>query len=212
MKFCQECGANVDGKKFCSECGIAINRESAPLKAIPINKISGDAALKEANKEKIKQNLKKDNLKLIIGIVIAVIFLFVLPNAMRSNVNKYLQESSQTTVSEPTESEFKSSCMVKIYDDLARHPDLYKSDPLLISGKVVQVLTKSNGAEYRVAMDGDYDKMVYVDYVGAFVQGNILENDTVSFYGTYDGLMSYTATIGGKITIPSLDGKYYQLN
>ena len=211
MKFCPECGADVEGKRFCSECGVAINRDPATIEAAPIVNVIKSDALKEAKKEKIKQNLTKDNHKLIIGIVMAIIVLFIWSNVVRSGESNYSPAATQTTIKEISEPDFKAACVAQPYDDLARTPDSYKNMKLVITGKVVQVMEKSGGAEYRIAVDDNYDQMVYVDYTGDFAAGRILENDMVTLWGSYDGLMSYTATIGGKITVPSLIAKYYQI-
>jgi len=122
------------------------------------------------------------------------------------------QTTQQTTVKEISEPDFKAACVAQPYSDLARTPDSYKNMKLVITGKIVQVMEKSNGAQYRIAVDDNYDQMFYVDYTGDFAAGRMLENDIVTLWGTYDGLMSYTATIGGKITVPSLIAKYYQIN
>lgn len=118
-------------------------------------------------------------------------------------------KQTTTAVKEPTEADFKAACVAQPYTDLARTPDSYKNMKIVITGKVVQVMEKSNGAQYRIAVDGNYDQMFYADYTGSFGQGRILEDDTVTLWGTYDGLMSYNSTIGGKITVPSLIAKYY---
>ncbi|MBI4857173.1 MAG: hypothetical protein HY818_10590 [Acetobacterium woodii] len=213
MKFCSECGANVEGKKFCSECGKPVIEE-APAKEVPkVNIKTVDP------KEETKQKIKRDNHRLLIGIAIFIAVCFVLSSIeqitgrhLSSTTPTTSKTTTQTVAKEPTEADFKAACVAQPYTDLARTPDSYKGMKIVVTGKVVQVMEKSNGAQYRVAVDGNYDQIFYVDYTGSFGQGRILENDMVTLWGTYDGLMSYTATLGGKITIPSLLAKYYQIN
>lgn len=110
------------------------------------------------------------------------------------------------------ESYFKSTCLSIPFEELARFPDNYKNQPIVITGKIAQVIAKDNGGEYRLVVDGDYNQVFYIDYSGPFKQGNILNDDTITFWGTYDGTMSYVSTLGGKITVPSLIAKYYAIN
>lgn len=109
------------------------------------------------------------------------------------------------------ESYFKSTCLSIPFEELARFPDNHKNQPIVITGKIVQVITKDNGGEYRLVIDGDYNQVFYINYFGSFKQGNILNNDTITFWGTYDGTTSYESTLGAKITVPSLMAKYYAI-
>ncbi|MEO1815286.1 MAG: hypothetical protein ABGU93_06845 [Acetobacterium sp.] len=209
MKFCSECGANVEGKKFCSECGAPVVKTD-PAKETP------KAAIKSPDqKEETKRKIRRNNW-ITLGIVLAVVLLASMwanvMNTPASGSSPKSQTTQQTAVKEISEPDFKAACVAQPYNDLARTPDSYKNMKLVITGKVVQVMEKSNGAQYRIAIDDNYDQMFYVDYTGAFGQGRILEDDTVTLWGTYVGLMSYNSTLGGKITIPSLIAKYYQIN
>ena len=54
----------------------------------------------------------------------------------------------------------------------------------------------------RVAVDDNYDTVIYLIYDPSIVDSRILEDDYVTFYGESKGLYSYESTMGGKITIP----------
>jgi hypothetical protein len=208
MKFCSECGANTEGKRFCSECGKPVTQADLVKEALKAVKIPDQ-------KEEAKRKIRRNNW-ITLGIVLAIVlFASMWANGMntpKSGSSSKQQTTQQTAVKEISEPDFKAACVAQPYDDLARTPDSYKNMKLVITGKVIQVLEKSNGAQYRIAVDGDYDQMFYVDYTGDFAAGRILEDDTVTLWGTYDGLMSYNSTLGGKITVPSLIAKYYQIN
>jgi len=244
MKFCSECGANVEGKKFCSECGAPVAHNSkieTGQAAAPAPLPNSSIAAKQPFWHKTwvvvlsciflpplgifilwASNAGKENTRILLSVILGAISILWL-NVMLGNVMfpdrlsnssnaPNSQTTQQTTVKEISEPDFKAACVAQPYSDLARTPDSYKNMKLVITGKIVQVMEKSNGAQYRIAVDDNYDQMFYVDYTGDFAAGRMLENDIVTLWGTYDGLMSYTATIGGKITVPSLIAKYYQIN
>ena len=48
------------------------------------------------------------------------------------------------------------------------------------------------------------DEIVITD-----LSSRVLEDDYITFYGTYDGIYTYTAVRGNSISIPSVTAKYY---
>ena len=104
-----------------------------------------------------------------------------------------------------SEKKYKSMCKNYSYDSIARYPDDYMDKYIKLSGKVLQ----DGGAYYRIAKDGNYDNVVYVN---AFLVnkdgGKILEGDYVTVYGTCGGEKTYTSIMGASITIPLVMAKY----
>lgn len=90
------------------------------------------------------------------------------------------------------------------YDQLARTPDDYKGQKVKFSGKVIQVMEGSGTVQIRLAVNKDYDTVLYGEYKKDIVASRVLENDIITVYGTSAGLLSYTSTMGGTITIPSV--------
>lgn len=92
------------------------------------------------------------------------------------------------------------------YDNLSRNPDEYKGKLVKFQGKVVQLIEdiSSDEIQIRFAVDGNYDKMLYCGYDKTIVNSRILEDDTITIYGTSIGLISYESTMGGTITIPAV--------
>ncbi len=107
---------------------------------------------------------------------------------------------------------FKATCVELPYDELARFPDRNVGKQLVMTGEIIQVIEGSTESQYRLKLNDNYDQIVLIGYDGAFDQGKILENDIVTFWGYYVGTMTYTATIGGEITIPALGALYYTIN
>ncbi|AHC30361.1 hypothetical protein CF77_gp04 [Oenococcus phage phi9805] len=94
------------------------------------------------------------------------------------------------------------------YDSLARNPDQYKGQKVVYTGEVVQVLEGDEETDLRVAINGDYDDIVYVAFDPSIMNGShILENDKIRFYGKSKGDYTYKATSGTKITVPLVIAK-----
>lgn len=45
MKFCPECGNNIEGKKFCSECGYKVDGQSTTATPVAIKNVSSEKEL-----------------------------------------------------------------------------------------------------------------------------------------------------------------------
>jgi hypothetical protein len=88
------------------------------------------------------------------------------------------------------------------YDNLARTPDDYYGEPIKMSGKVVQVSEGDGETDLRVAVNSDYDDIIYLFYDSSITSERVLEDDKITFYGISLGLYSYEATSGATITIP----------
>lgn len=92
------------------------------------------------------------------------------------------------------------------YDKLARNPDDYDGELVLVTGRVVQVLENSISINLRIATRGRYNDVVYITYFGTSedLGQRILEGDSVTIEGMSDGILSYKAINGATISIPSV--------
>lgn len=90
------------------------------------------------------------------------------------------------------------------YDQLARTPDEYLAKKVKFYGKVLQVMDGVSSTQIRLAVNDDYDTVIYCDYDNSIVGSRILEDDYITVKGVSEGLMSYKSTMGGTITIPSV--------
>lgn len=98
------------------------------------------------------------------------------------------------------------------YDQLAREPETYLGRKVKFSGKVLQVTKGDNIISIRLAVDGDYKKVILIEYVPSIVSKNVLEDDQITVSGISAGEISYTATSGAKITIPGMIANYIDFN
>jgi hypothetical protein len=90
------------------------------------------------------------------------------------------------------------------YEQLARTPDDYEDKKVKFTGEVIQVVEGDSSTQIRLAIDSDYDKVIYIEYASDIVDSRVLEDDIITIYGVSKGLLSYESTIGGTITIPSV--------
>lgn len=90
------------------------------------------------------------------------------------------------------------------YDQLARTPDDYLGKKVKFRGRVVQVIEDDDEIDIRLAVNDNYDTVLYCAYEPGIVTSRVLEDDMITIYGTSLGLYSYQSTMGGKITIPAV--------
>lgn len=90
------------------------------------------------------------------------------------------------------------------YEQLARTPDDYEGEKVKFQGKVIQVMEGDDSTQLRVAVNNDYDSVIYVEYEDGIVDSRVLEDDQITVMGISAGLLSYSSTMGGKITIPAI--------
>lgn len=90
------------------------------------------------------------------------------------------------------------------YNQLARTPDDYKGKKVKFSGKVIQVIEGDGRVNIRLAVNDDYDTILFCEYESGIVSSRVLDDDHITIYGTSYGLYSYQSTMGGTITIPAV--------
>nr|MCR5690270.1 zinc-ribbon domain-containing protein [Clostridiales bacterium] len=125
---------------------------------------------------------------------------------------KYKDKSCTIKVqcSTVSDAKYKAGCESISYTELARTPDAYKGRHVKFTGEIVQVLDDSssdyNMIEMRIATKKFYssymDNVVYVTYVREKKSPRFLEDDKVTFYGEFLGLITYESIMGAKVTIP----------
>ncbi len=115
-----------------------------------------------------------------------------------------------------TEDQFKASCQAVDYETIARNPDSWIKQNIVVTGEVIQVQENSSGNTYRVSItEGSYGiwkDPVLVVTDAKYKGTRILEDDIVTVYGVSTGLYTYTTVMGASQTIPSMVAKYVVLN
>ena len=129
-----------------------------------------------------------------------------------TNPKTDLEESEETGELSDELSTFVNSNMEDVsmfrsdisYDEIARHPNDYDGELLTFSGEVAQVIEGDGMTELRIAVDGDYDDIIYGIYDNRILDSRLLEDDKIQFYGESCGIISYQSTLGATISIPSI--------
>ena len=116
------------------------------------------------------------------------------------------------------------SCATIDYTTLSRNPDKYKGNHYKFTGQVIQVLESDSWFDDATTLrvnvtksDNEYLENFWEDTIICTVNipkgsDRILEDDIITFYGDCDGLYTYTALLGQKVSLPKIDIKYYSIN
>ena len=148
-----------------------------------------------------------------------------------SKGNKPSEQATEKQTEAPTkevtvsEKDFKQSCKSIDFETLSRNPDKYKGNNYVFTGEVIQVSESSwlsDTVSLRVNVTkNEYEHIdadpYYTDTIYAEVEipdgaDRILENDIITFWGTCEGMYSYTSVLGSKISLPKISINYYQLD
>lgn len=120
--------------------------------------------------------------------------------------------NAETAVEYETPTDLSEYSTDITYDNLARTPDDYIGKAVCFKGDVVQLLEGEGENDLRVAINGDYDQMVYFVYDPNVIDTRVLEDDNITMYGIYYGIYSYESTMGTTISIPLILGNYVEIN
>lgn len=91
------------------------------------------------------------------------------------------------------------------FADVARNPDDYMGQQLTFTGKVLQVVEGTDETDLRIATDGGWDDVIFVGFDSDLLGGTrVLEDDSVTVYGTCLGQYTYESTLGAAISLPAL--------
>ena len=89
------------------------------------------------------------------------------------------------------------------FDDLSRKPKDYEGEYVSYTGEVVQLLEGEKENNLRIAIDGDYNKIVYVGYFPNTINERVLQGDNITIYGQYLGIIQYDSVMT-TVSIPGI--------
>ena len=95
------------------------------------------------------------------------------------------------------------------WENIAR--DSHVGEYCQFTGDIIQVMKGSSANQYRVKIDGDYNKVMLIEISKSQITSNLLEDDTIFFRGVSVGNITYTTVLGAEQTIPAVLVDDYQL-
>ncbi len=98
------------------------------------------------------------------------------------------------------------------YDELARNPEKNKGKKIILSGTIIQVIERKDYSQYRLAVDDNYDHIVFIEIPKSLLSSRILENDIIKIYGQSYGTIDYESTLSGNITVPAITVDKFEIS
>lgn len=71
-------------------------------------------------------------------------------------------------------------------------------------GEVVQVMNGDGYTQFRLAVEGDYDTILFCEIQDSALSMRLLDRDIVEVHGISIGLITYDTIMGGSVTIPAI--------
>lgn len=87
------------------------------------------------------------------------------------------------------------------YKQLDKNSDKFVGQKLSASGKVFQIMESKDSGFMLLSVDGDSSQNIAVLYKGT---NDVVEDDTVTVYGTVSHDYSYESKAGYKLTVPCI--------
>ena len=94
--------------------------------------------------------------------------------------------------------------------DQWNHDEVAEKTKIKISGTVLQEQESDGTHTLRVAMNGDYDKVILVQIDSYNYERTIAEDDQITIYGLAMGRQSYTTVFNATKTLPFMIGTMYE--
>ena len=137
-------------------------------------------------------------------------------DAEKARLEAKRKEKERTQAKINAVANYKKECTYISYNSIARNPNNYLVKKVKYSGEVIQIAESGSSIILRISVekDGygyDYSKVVYVNFINKSGNNRILQNDIVSFYGEFTGIMTYRSILGASISIPSVNAQYIDI-
>lgn len=199
---CPNCDESLTaGASFCNSCGTQLAKKSSRfgrtaliLASLLIPLVGWGFALKylfTVNRRKF-------------GMILGV--LGSLSVIMWISIGTSNSPPPKLTVAEIAEAKARS--IELDYDTLYRNIETHEGKVIHFQGEVVQVIIKGEQRfDFRVAMNGEHDQMVFLRYSG----NRVLDGDIIEVWGSVEGLHSYKSVLGATITIPDIESLHAEI-
>lgn len=141
---------------------------------------------------------------------IDICFLINLDNSFGSDIKGFNYNNNSISLDEIYNS-FKQNCLSMDWENVMRNPDKLWGTTYSFTGTVFQIISEQdNRTELLLSIDND--KYIHVSYIYKESEPKILENDTLTVYGTFYKLYKYTSVLGTKQSVPSIIAELININ
>lgn len=114
-----------------------------------------------------------------------------------------------------SEEEYKGSCQMYEYREIARYPTQYAGKPSYFRGEVSQVMEDGKNIALLVNVtesDWGWDDSMFVTYTRkSSEEARVLEDDVIEIWGDLGELYTYETVIGDTRSIPRIDAEYINI-
>jgi len=211
-QFCSSCGEIIKKlSEFCTKCGVSLGEspsgEQVSKKSPPNTKVIWIIAslliplvgIGAGLKYLLTKNRRRYGCLLF---CFGLLSILMWGSSIGSDSGTNQSTAAKVSVPTKTPQEIKAQAVDIAYDPLYRNIETHTGKIVHLMGKVVQVsIVGGDRYNLRLAMDGEYDQIVWVTYRG----DRVLDDDIVEVWGTVEGLYSYKSVLGAKITIPEIN-------
>ena len=111
-----------------------------------------------------------------------------------------VKENKENVVEEVKEINYDNGLT---YEDFARDVDGLKDEYLALNGEVIQVVETKDTTELRVAVGGDYDKIIYCVLENKKIK--VLKGDYIKIKGQSLGYIEYTTIVDTTTSVVGVD-------
>lgn len=123
-------------------------------------------------------------------------------NSFGSTIKAFNHNKNQISLEEIYDC-FKQKCSPMNWENVMRNPDSFYGTTFSLTGNVFQIIS-DNDNRIELLLSTEANEYIYVSYSYKSSDLKILENDTLTIYGTFYKLYKYTSVLGTYHSIPSI--------
>lgn len=106
---------------------------------------------------------------------------------------------------------FKQNCFPMDWDNAMRNSNELWGTTYFFTGTVFQIISEQDNRT-ELLLSIDTDKYIHLSYTYKDSEPKILENDTLTVYGTFYKLYKYTSMLGTNQSVPSIVAEFIEIN
>lgn len=130
---------------------------------------------------------------------------------LQESINIYNSDKKSDSCSKKSE-EIKASYDTGItYENISQTPDKYMNCKVKFTGRIIQAYGGDPENAMKIAIDGNKDKVILLDYDPEIIQLTFTDNDNISIRGHFVKTVSDLSMIYGETKIPKIYANYIEI-